>query len=134
MKLESLAWRKYPEPKGIDYLESDFKDRSKVIELFDYCQILEATIWKSGWCFLFQNYGLKGILEIDEQSGWLNNEDLGELITSIYYHSLLSGFDPQKMEYGNYSEESGIFTYNDGNEEEINWKEVYDLQHKISYH
>lgn len=131
MKLESLAWRKFPEPEGIDYLESDLKKISKAIELFDYCQILEAAIWKKGWCFLFEHYGLKGIIEIDKESGWLDDDDLGEWITSIYYQALISGFDPEKKEFGNYSEEKGIFTNKYGIKRKIDWKQIYDLKEKL---
>lgn len=128
MKSESLAWRKYPEPNGTEYFSTDLINKFKVIELFDFCQILEASIWDKGWCFLFTNYGLNGIIKIDEKSGWLDDSDLGEWITSIYYHSLISGFDPQKMEFGNYSQEEGTFTNKEGSKREINWNEIYDLK------
>ncbi|WP_298517180.1 hypothetical protein [uncultured Kordia sp.] len=128
MKPTPLAWRKYPEPNGTTYFTVDLIDKSKVIQLFDFCQILEASIWDTGWNFLFENYGLNEILEIDTESGWLNDEDLGAWISSIYYNSFISGFDPQNMEYGNYSDEKGTFTNKEGVEREINWKEIYDLK------
>lgn len=128
MKPEILAWRKYPEPNGTAYFAVDLIDRAKVIELFDYCQILEATISDGGWAFLFEHYGLSGILEIDNESKWLEDEDPGEWISSVYDQALISGFDPQKMEFGEYSQESGIFTSREGVEREMNWKEIYDLK------
>ena len=67
MKTELLASRIYPKPKGMDYFEQDLIKKAKVIELFDSCQILEAAIWDKGWEFLFENYGLEGIIEIDRE-------------------------------------------------------------------
>lgn len=133
MKSELLAWRKYPEPNGAEYFAKDLADKSKVIELFGFCQILEASIWDRGWGFLFENYGLNGIIEIDKESGWFYDEDLGEWIASIYYHSLIAGFDPEKMEYGVYLEENRIFKNKEGIEREINWKEIYNLKNKTTY-
>lgn len=48
MNPELLAWRKFPEPGGTNYFKTDLVNRSKVIELFDYCQILEAAICAQG--------------------------------------------------------------------------------------
>lgn len=46
--------------KVIEYTRADLKDPDKVGELFDYCQILEAYITKSGWDFLINHYGYDG--------------------------------------------------------------------------
>lgn len=131
MKTVLLAWRKHPKPKGTNYSEKDLIQKIKAIELFNYCQILEAAIFDKGWKFLFENYGLKGIIEIDRESGWLNEDDLGEWIASIFYHSLISGFEPLKMQLGTYSEETRIFKALDGSIREIDWKEIYNLKEKL---
>lgn len=119
-----LAWRKYPEPDGTSYFKDDLIRKSKVIELFDYCQILEAAIFANGWKFLFETYDLKGIIEVDKVSGWLDDEDIGEWISSIYSHSLIAGFNPRKMEFGKYSDKDGKFTNANGQTEQINWEEI----------
>ena len=57
-------------------------------ELFDYCQILEGYITKSGWKFLIEYYGYERLLEIDKRSGWLSERtecNLGEYIKWIQY-------------------------------------------------
>ena len=131
MKSELLGWMRYPEPNGTGYFEEDLMDKSKVVELFDYYQILLATIMSKGWKFLFENYGLIGILEIDKESGCFDDGDLGEWIANIYYNSLISGFDPLKMEYGDYSED-GIFTNEEGEQREIDWNVIYDLKNDVS--
>ena len=64
----------------------------------------------------------KGIIEIDRESGWFHDEDLGEWIACFYYYSLLSGFDPQKMKFGKYAEKHGVFTNEDGTQRKIDWK------------
>lgn len=55
-----------------EYTEEDLKNPTKVEELFNYCQILEAYITKSGWEFLIQFYGYRKLHEIDKKSGWLS--------------------------------------------------------------
>ncbi len=61
-----------------EYTKEDLSDTSKVKKLFDYCQILEAYITKSGWDYLIQRYGYEGLYDIDQKSGWLNAESLEE--------------------------------------------------------
>ena len=128
IKTEILAWRKFPEPSGENYTDEQLCEKQKVIELFDYCQVLEAVIFDKGWKYLFDKYGLKGIIEIDSKSQWMNDEDIGEWITSIFFNSLISGFEPLQREYGKYDEKSGMFTNSDNEIREINWKEIYQLK------
>ncbi len=61
-----------------EYTKEDLSDTSKVEKLFDYCQILEAYITKSGWDYLIQRYGYEALYNIDQKSGWLNAESLEE--------------------------------------------------------
>lgn len=62
-----------------EYTKEDLSDISEVEKLFDYCQILEAYITKSGWDYLIQRYGYEGLYNIDQKSGWFNAESLEEL-------------------------------------------------------
>ena len=41
-----LACKIYPMPKGTEYTELDLKNPCKVVELFEYCGILEGLITK----------------------------------------------------------------------------------------
>ena len=71
-----LAYYHYPflpDRSFKEYTEADLKNPAKVEELFDYCQILEAYITKSGWAFLVQFYGYERLHEIDKKSGWLSD-------------------------------------------------------------
>lgn len=76
-----LAFYHYPFVQNQDfreYTEEELSHASKVEELFDYCQILEAYITKSGWDFLIRRYGYEGLYEIDRRSGWFDAVSLEE--------------------------------------------------------
>ncbi len=83
-----LAYYHYPFVPNRDireYTEEDLRNPDRVEELFDYCQIFEAYITKSGWEFLIQHYGYEKLHEIDKRSGWLsercdNSNDVDEYI------------------------------------------------------
>ena len=76
-----LAFYHYPFVQNQDfkeYTKEDLSKASKVEELFDYCQILEATITKSGWDHLIAQYGYEGLYGIDRKSGWFDVDSLEE--------------------------------------------------------
>ncbi|WP_299678801.1 hypothetical protein [uncultured Dokdonia sp.] len=76
--MKFLAYRIYPEPKGTTYYSSDLDTEQKVIELFDYCQILEAIITKERWLFLMDTFGLKKLFELNNISGWQDCDTISE--------------------------------------------------------
>ena len=76
-----LAFYLYPfaeNQKAIEYTRADLMNPDKVEELFNYCQILEAYVTKSGWDFLISYYGYDGLYNIDKKSGWFDAKDLEE--------------------------------------------------------
>ena len=75
---EILAWYRYPKPKGSSYFEEDLKQPDKVIQIFDYCQILLANITKPGWNFLIEHYGYEELFKLNNKSGWLDCDSLEE--------------------------------------------------------
>lgn len=79
-----LAYRIYPKPQGTSYYEEDLLDEQKVLELFDYCQILEASIFKEGWEFLIKQFGIEKLFELNQISGWLDVNDLSEFRDEVY--------------------------------------------------
>jgi hypothetical protein len=81
-----LAWRMYPQPNGMDYYEEDLDTEEKVEILFDYCQILEASILDEGWKFLLQNYSIKTLFEINKRSGWHDAVDADDFKSYIPAH------------------------------------------------
>ena len=83
-----LAFYHYPfndNQEYTEYTKEDLMNPSKVEELFDYCQVLEAYISKSGWEFLIQYYGYEKLYQIDKKSGWLGAETLEEFKSYIDY-------------------------------------------------
>lgn len=83
-----LAFYLYPFVPNQDikeYTKEDLMNPNKVEELFDYCQILEAYITKSGWEFLIQHYGYEKLYEINNKSGWLDADNLDDFISWVEY-------------------------------------------------
>lgn len=112
IKKNALAWYMYPEPTGRYYSQTELKNPETVEEIFDYCQILLAIITGRGWWFLLDTYGVNGLLEINNRSGWFSDESREEAIEDLYYYSRLAGYDPELDQFGEYCEESGEFTAN----------------------
>lgn len=117
-----LAWRKYPKPLGSNYYNHSLGKEFYVKVLFDFCQILEATIFPEGWDFLLSNYGLKRLYEIDEKSGWFDRNSTEEWLESILYQALISGMNLQTKNYGTYKEKGDLFEAEDGTIEKVNWE------------
>lgn len=80
----------YPEPGGKTYDESELKNPHKVVELFDYCQILLAYITKSGWDFLINHYGYKELFKLNKKSEWLDCNTIEEYVDCIKYEYSIS--------------------------------------------
>ena len=78
-----VAFRIYPLPNGKTYTEEDVKTLKDVEELFDYCQIYEATISNEGWNFLIDTFGIEGLYKADKQSGWFNSGSLEEFVCDM---------------------------------------------------
>jgi hypothetical protein len=78
-----LAWRMYPEPNGTEYYTEDLDTEEKVEILFDYCQILEASVFEEGWKFLLHRYGIKILHEINERSGWYDAIDADDFKSNL---------------------------------------------------
>lgn len=116
-----LAWYIYPKPKGREYTETALENPAVVKEVFDYCQLLLATISKYGWKKLIQFHGLDELLRINEDSGWFDNQRRIEVIDSIKYECLISGYDPEFNEFGEYDDQSGIFKSEKCNSRLVKW-------------
>lgn len=77
-----LAYYFYPFVRNnrecIPYSEADLLKEEKVIELFDYCQILEAYIIFEGWVYLIEKHGWEKLYQLDRESGWFDVESIEE--------------------------------------------------------
>ena len=114
------AWYRYPEPDGKDYSLEELQSRDIATELFDYCQLGLAYISKEGWKALIEFHGLDGLYEINETSGWLAADNWIEFIDGVKYQCLISGYNPETNQFGDYAEDTGIFKTG-SDELEIQW-------------
>ncbi len=78
-----LAFRIYPESKGTKYVAKDLNTEQDVEQLFDYCQILEASISKVGWEYLINHFGYEVLFKINNKSGWIDCVDIDEYKSEI---------------------------------------------------
>jgi hypothetical protein len=105
-----LAWYIYPEPHGKIYTSEDLESLAIVEELFDYCQILLASISQSGWQFLVETHGIEGLIAVNKISGWFSQNTPQDTIDCLRYHSLISGYDTVTRLRGNYDDKTGVFS------------------------
>lgn len=84
-KNEALAWRMYPEPNGTFYTADELLNEEKVIELFDFCQIYEAIIFKNGWDFLIEEYGCERLFKLNNISDWMDCADVTDFKEAVMY-------------------------------------------------
>ncbi len=131
MKKEILAWSNYPEPEGTNYNQNDLVSDTKVGLLFGYCKKQEAVILAKGWEFLVHEFGIVGLLKIDETTKWIKEEGLGEKICGVVFQSLIAGFNPIINEFGDYDESDQLFLLLDGSKVKIDWTEIAELQHSL---
>ena len=81
-----LGFYIYPLPGGTEYTAADLENPDKVIELFDYCAILEGMVTKEGWDFLIDLYGYEKLFQMDKESEliwWADS--LEEFIEGVKY-------------------------------------------------
>ena len=68
-----------------EYDQTDLSNPEVVEKMFDYCQIREGYITKSGWEFLISRYGYETLYEINKKSGWIDADSLEEYIKALDY-------------------------------------------------
>lgn len=92
--MSALAFYVYPLPQGTSCTSDDLSFAENVKELFDYMQIFLAVISKEGWNFLIQQYGYERLFEINNRSGWIDCETIGEFVEELEYYKETS---PEKL-------------------------------------
>lgn len=117
-----LAWRKYPIPDGMYYYQENLETKEAIIQLFDACQLLEASITADGWDYLLSNFGVKEIYQIDQKSGWLDMETPELWLEALLYQALLAGYNISTRQFGSYDEAKDIFITTNGNQKNIDWE------------
>lgn len=81
--MDTLALYIYPISHGTSYSSEDLSHKGKVLELFDYSQILEAVISKQGWDFLIAHYGYEQLFYINKESGWFDSSSIDGFINDV---------------------------------------------------
>lgn len=108
---------------GKDLFLEDLQTEDQIEKLFDLSQILKVFITAHGWKYLFENFGLYKLYLIDLKSGWHETDHEQGWIKSLLYVSLCTGFNPINKCFGDWSEETNLFT-SEEDEYEIDWKLV----------
>tara|TARA_B110000211_G_C14049441_1_gene540501 strand:+ start:986 stop:1390 length:405 start_codon:yes stop_codon:yes gene_type:complete len=108
---------------GKDLYLTDLQTDDQIESLFDLSQILRVHITANGWKHLFENFGLYKLYIIDRKSGWHETDHEQGWIKSLLYVSLCTGYNPINKSFGEWSEETNLFT-NEDDEFEIDWKHV----------
>ena len=80
-----LGFYIYPIPNGIEYTATHLQKPEKVVELFNYCSILEGIITQEGWGFLISFYGYEKLFQLDKQSSWFDVDTIEEYIECVQF-------------------------------------------------
>lgn len=123
-KDEILAFEYFGSEIGKDYYLNDLETDEQIEMLFDLCQILRANITDVGWKYLFEKISIQRIYQIDKKSGWFDTENEKDWIESIYYHSLIAGYNPIDRNIGKWNIESNLFD----SKNKIDWNYIHSLK------
>jgi len=93
-----LAWHQHPEPAGTAYFERHLLDPDVVAELFRDAKVLRSMITRAGWKHLWEQFGLEGLVEINDRAGWFNPSDPRGVAEALLQQSLIAGFNPGELE------------------------------------
>ncbi len=99
-----LAWNPLPFPQGTNTYAADLADPQSVVRLFKQASHFRAHITAEGWRFLWTRYGAKGLLEINQQAGWIAGDNDREVIEQLTSRSLIAGYNPVSKNFRGYFE------------------------------
>ena len=122
-----LAFECFETKLGKNYFVEDLKSDRQIEMLFDLTQILCAAITDIGWQHLFVEIGIKRVYQIDKKSGWFDTDIEKEWIESIYYWSLIGGYNPLNGELGKWDDKSNMFT-SESSKSKIDWNYIHSLK------
>ena len=120
---EVLAWRS-GEGSGELYAAADLRHPEKVKELFAACKEAQGYITADGWAFLFSRWNMKGLLELDQDTGWFHSGKAEEYFAHLIYQSLMAGYNPLSREKGDYDSDSGLFLSFEGRKHKVDWEDI----------
>ncbi|HEY7116845.1 MAG TPA: hypothetical protein VH475_09675 [Tepidisphaeraceae bacterium] len=89
-----LAWQPLPAPQGTSFYPHDLSEPEAVVALFRAASRFRAHVTAQGWRFLWANYDLAGLLELNRQAGWFDSTDDREAAEQLIHRARVEGFDP----------------------------------------
>ena len=104
-----FAWYRFPEPAGTVYNEADLSDRGTAADVLGYVRLGLGRVTRYGWRFLWNHYGLSGLLELHREAGWCYRCDDEAAAAELVRESLRSGYDPVSGLFGEYHKDAGKF-------------------------
>jgi len=99
-----LAWQSQPQPSGTNLYPDELVDAQTVVRLFKEASRFRAQVTAQGWRFLWNQYGLKGLIEINREAGWFETQDEVEAAEQLVSRSLIAGYDPVSRTFRGYIE------------------------------
>ena len=103
---------RHPMPARAPLYARELSDPSNVVAVFALAKVQVAEVTRDGWKFLWNEYGLDGLLAIARQAEWFDaliaNDD-ERAAETLVRQSLADGYDPVSGLFGDYSEQNATF-------------------------
>jgi hypothetical protein len=109
MREPILAWYQYPFPEGTVYFARHLQDADTVVQVFGHVCAGAARFTPDGWQFLWNCFGLSGLIEIARRGDCFESMDEKQIADEVVRRSMLAGYDPVSGFFGNYCEAENTF-------------------------
>jgi hypothetical protein len=105
-----LAWYQYPFPEGTVYFARHLQDAETIVQIFAHASADAAKITREGWQFLWNTFGLNGLVSIARAGECFEEMSEDEQIAEeLIRRSMIAGYDPVSGFFGIYSETENTF-------------------------
>jgi hypothetical protein len=105
-----LARYSYPFPEGTVYFARHLSDAETIVQVFGHASVGAATITREGWQFLWNTFGLAGLIGIAKAGECFGETaDDQQIADELIRRSMLAGYDPVSGFFGTYCEAENTF-------------------------